>query len=117
MKSTVEPLEGNKVKVSVEVEAAEFDKALDAAFRRIAREVRLPGFRPGKAPRKLLEKQIDPEAARNEAFREALPQYYAEAIKDSDLDAIAAGEITITAGKEEGPVAFDAVVEVRPTVA
>ena len=51
MKSTVEPLEGNKVKVSVEVDEAEFDKEVDAAFKRIAREVRIPGFRPGKAPR------------------------------------------------------------------
>ena len=49
MKSAVESLEGNKVKVSVEVDETEFDKAMDAAFRRIAREVRIPGFRPGKA--------------------------------------------------------------------
>ena len=46
MKTSVEPLEGNKVKVSVEVDEIEFDKALDAAFRRIAREVRIPGLRP-----------------------------------------------------------------------
>ena len=55
MRSTVEPLEGNKVKLSVEVDASEFEPAVDAAFKKIAREVRLPGFRPGKAPRKVLE--------------------------------------------------------------
>ena len=48
MKSTVEPLEGNKVKLSIEVDETEFDKAIDAAFRKIAREVRIPGFRPGQ---------------------------------------------------------------------
>ena len=58
MKTTVEPLEGNKVKLSVEVDEREFDKALDAAFRKIAREVRIPGFRPGKAPRRLLEARM-----------------------------------------------------------
>ena len=60
MKSTVEPLEGNKVKLSVEVEAGEFETAVDAAFKKIAKEVRLPGFRPGKAPRKVLEARIGP---------------------------------------------------------
>ena len=55
MKTVVEPLEGNKVKLSVEVDEQEFEKALDAAFRKIAREVRIPGFRPGKAPRRVLE--------------------------------------------------------------
>ncbi len=57
MKATVETLEGNKVKVSVEVEESEFEPEVDAAFRRIAKEVRIPGFRPGKAPRKVLEAQ------------------------------------------------------------
>ena len=55
MKATVEPLEGNKVKLSVEVDEQEFEQAVDAAFKKIAREVRIPGFRPGKAPRRLLE--------------------------------------------------------------
>ena len=55
MKSAVEPLEGNKVKVSVEVDEVEFEKAVDAAFRKLAREVRINGFRPGKAPAKLLD--------------------------------------------------------------
>ena len=116
MKTSVEPLEGNKVKVSVEVDESELEPAIDAAFKRIAREVRLPGFRPGKAPRKLLEARIGVLAAREEAFREALPEWYARAVRDHDVDVIAAPEIDITAGQEAGPVAFDAVVEVRPRV-
>ncbi len=116
MRTVVEPLEGNKVKLSVEVDEDEFEKALDAAFRKIAREVRIPGFRPGKAPRRLLEARIGPEAARQEALREALPDYYAQALEEADLDAIAAPEIDITSGQDGGPIAFDAVVEVRPQV-
>lgn len=116
MRSVVEPLEGNKVKVSVEVDEAEFDKALDQAFRRIAREVRIPGFRPGKAPRRLLEARVGLEAARQEALRESLPTFYAQALREADLDVIASPEIEITAGQQAGPVAFDAVVEVRPQV-
>src|SRR5438309_2727513 len=104
MRSTVEPLEGNKVKVSVEVDEAEFDKAIDAAFRKIARDVRIPGFRPGKAPRRLLEARIGVDAAREEALRESLPEYYVRALRESDVDGIAPPDIDLTAGRESGPV-------------
>ena len=116
MKTSVEPLEGNKVKLSVEVEELEFEKAVDAALRKIAREVRIPGFRPGKAPRKLLEARMGKEGLRQEAMREALPDYYAEALRQTEVDAIAPPEIDVTSGQEQGPLAFDAVVEVRPQV-
>ena len=112
----MEPLEGNKVKLSVEVDEQEFDKALDAAFRKIAREVRIPGFRPGKAPRRVLEARLGTDAARQEALRDALPDYYAQAVRDHDVDVIAPPEIDIVGGQESGPVAFDAVVEVRPRI-
>ncbi len=117
MRTSVESLEGNKVKLSVEVDEAEFERAVDDAFRRIAREVRIPGFRPGKAPRRVLEARIGSEVARQEALREALPGYLARAITEHEVDAIAPPEVDITAGEEAGAVAFDAVVEVRPRVA
>ena len=116
MKAIVEPLEGNKVKLSIEVDEQEFEKALDQAFRKIAREVRIPGFRPGKAPRRILEARIGTEAARTEALRDSLPDYYAKALRDQDIDAIAPPEIDITGGEESGPVQFDAVIEVRPQI-
>src|SRR5688500_15836647 len=116
MRSTVEPLEGNKVKLSVELDESEFDKAIDAAFRTIAREVRIPGFRPGKAPRRVLEARFGADVARDQALRDALPEFYVDAVKEHDVDAIAAPEIEITGGQEEGPVSFDAVVEVRPRI-
>jgi trigger factor len=116
VKSTVEPLEGNKVKVTVEVDEDEFERALDAAFRRIAREVRIPGFRPGKAPRRLLEARLGAGVGREEALRDSVPGYYAQAVREHDVDVIAAPTIDITSGEEAGAVAFDAVVEVRPQV-
>jgi trigger factor len=116
MRSNVEPLEGNKVKLSVEVDEAELETAIDAAFRKIAQEVRLPGFRPGKAPRKLLENRLGVAAGREQAFQDALPEWYSAAVIEHDVDVIAPPEIDITAGREDGPLAFDAVVEVRPTV-
>jgi trigger factor len=116
MKTTVEPLEGNLVKLSVELDESEFEQDIDAAFRRIAREVRIPGFRPGKAPRRVLEARLGPGVARQEALREAVPNYYARAVSESEVDVIAPPEIDITTGEEDGPVAFDAVVEIRPKV-
>ena len=117
MKSTLEPLEGNKVKLSVDVEEQEFDKAIDDAFRKIAREVRLPGFRPGKAPRKVLEARLGKGVGRAQALQDALPDFYVAAVKEHDVDVIDAPDIEITAGEEEGDVSFDAVVLIRPVVA
>jgi len=114
VKSTVETLEENKVKLFIEVEASEIDRQVDEAFRRLAKQVRLPGFRPGKAPRKVLEARLGIAMARQDALRESLPEYYAEAIREHEVDAIAAPELEITSGAEEGPVAFEAVVETRP---
>jgi trigger factor len=114
MEADVESLEGNKVKLSVRVDEQEFERDIDAAFRKIAREVRIPGFRPGKAPRRILEARLGKESGRAEALRDALPNYYSRAIRDHDVDAVAAPEIDITSGQDDGPVSFDAVVEVRP---
>jgi trigger factor len=116
VKTTVSPLEGNKVKLSVEVDEDEFDKAISQAYRKISREVRIPGFRPGKAPRKVLERRLGSQVGREQALNDALPEYYAQALAEHEVDAIDSPEIDITAGQEDGAVAFDAVVEVRPEV-
>ena len=117
MRATAEPVEGNRVRLSVEVDEAEVDQALDATVRRLARQVRVPGFRPGKVPRQVLEARLGGATAlRQQALSDALPDLYARAVVDTELDPIAAPEIDIKSGEDEGPVTFDAVVEIRPTV-
>ncbi|NQY55442.1 MAG: trigger factor [Ilumatobacteraceae bacterium] len=116
MKSSVEPLEGNKVKLYVEVEEDEFERDIDRAFKEIAKEVRLPGFRNGKVPRKVLEARVGLAPAREQALRNAVPEYLAKAVREHDVDLIATPEVEITDGEEEGPVEFDATCEIRPTV-
>lgn len=116
MRSTVEPLEGNKVKLSVEVDADEFESAVDAAFKKIGREVSIKGFRKGKVPRKVLETRIGVAAGREQAMQDSLPDYYSQAVIEHDVDVIAPPEIDVTGGHEGGNVQFDAVVEVRPTI-
>ena len=114
--TSVEPLDDNKVRLHVAVPAADFERAIDAAFRKLSREVKIDGFRPGKAPRRILEARLGTEVARDQALRDALPEYYLEAVVAESIDVIAPPEIDITAGEEEGDVEFDAVVEVRPEV-
>ncbi len=120
MKSTLENLEdapGKRlVKLSLTVEEAEFDRDIDQAFRKIATEVRLPGFRNGKVPRKVLEARIGLAPAREQALRDAIPVYLASAVREHDIDLIATPQVEITGGEEEGPVSFDATCEVRPEI-
>src|SRR5256714_10160210 len=101
MQSTVESVEGNKVKLHITVPADEFERAIDAAFRKLAREVRIPGFRPGKAPRRLLEAHLGIEIAREQAIRDSVPDFYLKALEVEDLDTIAPPEFEITGGSEE----------------
>jgi len=84
----------------------------------LASQVRVPGFRPGKVPRKVLEARMGGAGAlRAEALRESLPDFYAQAVVDAEIDPIASPEIDITSGEDGGAVSFDAVVQVRPLVA
>lgn len=118
MRATAEPLEGNKVRLSVEIDESEIDRVLAETIRNLSRDALIPGFRPGRVPRQVLEARMGGAVAlRSEALREALPDFYAQAVLDAEVDPIAAPEIDITSGEEGGSVAFDALVEVRPTVA
>ncbi len=117
MRATTEPLEGNRVRLSVEIDEPEFESALGDVVKTLAKEVRVPGFRPGKVPRKVLEARMGGAGAlRAEALRESLPDFYARAVVDTEVDPIAPPEIDITGGKQSGAVSFDAVVQVRPLV-
>ena len=104
------------VKLSVTIAEDEFDRDIDQAFKKIGREARLPGFRAGKVPRKVLEARIGLAAAREEALRDAVPNYLAKAVREHDVDLIATPDVEITAGADDGPVEFDAVCEVRPVI-
>ena len=118
MRATAAPEEGNKVRLTVEIDESEIDEALDDVMKRLSREVRVPGFRPGKVPRKVLETRMGgANALRGEAIREALPEYYSRAVDETEVDPIDQPDIDITAGEKSGPVSFEAVVLVRPVVA
>lgn len=121
MHCTVEPTEGNKVKVNISVDEDTFDRDIELAYRKLARQVRIPGFRPGKAPRRVIEAHLGDEgkrAARAQAIEDAVPKYLAEAVKQHDIDIIATPKVDHVHGAEDaaGPISFHCELEIRPVV-
>ncbi len=114
--STNERFIGPRVKLTVEVDAETFDADVEAAFRKLAREVRIPGFRPGRAPRRVLESHFGTDIGRAQALEEAVPRYYSEAVRDNQVDVVNQPELELTLDGSDGPVAFEATVEIRPVV-
>jgi len=116
MQTSLEPLEGNKVRLLVTISEEEFEKSIDLAYSRFAQQMRIPGFRPGKAPRRLIEQSIPVSEARAQAIKDSLADYYVDAVGEHVIDVIAAPTIDITSGEESGDIVFTAEVEVRPEV-
>ncbi|MGH2633228.1 MAG: trigger factor, partial [Tepidiformaceae bacterium] len=113
MKVTLERLPESRVQLDIEVEPERVAKSLDAAYRRLASKARVPGFRPGKAPRNLTERYIGQDRLMNEAIDKLLPDVYNEALESEDVDAIAQPELQKV---DLDPMRFTLTVAVRPTV-
>ncbi len=118
LKAEKEELEKNKVKVRVEVPADEVQKAIDRAFRDIAREVFIPGFRKGKVPRRVLQARLGMETIYDEVKQANLPDYYREALELLEIEPIDEPEIDIDEIElvEGEPLVFEATVEIKPRV-
>lgn len=116
MKTTATAIENSQVLLHVEVEPDEFDKALERAAREIAGSVKIPGFRKGKVPRKVLEARVGGEAIVEEAVRQSLPGYLAEAITSEDVDVIGRPSIDNLDVTQESGLSFDATCDIRPEV-
>lgn len=116
MKSTVEKLGKNQVALEVEVGEERVEKALDEASRKVARQVRIPGFRPGRAPRRVIEMRLGPEVLYQEALEELVPEAYVQALKDNDLTPIDNPDFDILEMEAGKPLRFKATVELKPEV-
>ncbi|MGV0736953.1 trigger factor [Mycobacterium syngnathidarum] len=116
MKSTVEQLSPTRVRINVEVPFTELEPDFDRAFKALAQQVRLPGFRPGKAPRKLLEARVGRGAVLEQVVNDALPTRYSEAVTASDVKPLGQPEIEVTKLEDGQELAFTAEVDVRPEI-
>ena len=116
MKSTVEKLSPTRVRINVEVPFTELEPDIDKAFKQLATQIRLPGFRPGKAPRKLLEARVGRASVLEQVVNEALPARYSEAVTAESLQPIGQPEIEITKLEDNEELVFTAEVDVRPEI-
>ena len=115
MTANVTKLEENKVRLDVEVPPDAVRKGVEAKVRELGRQVRVPGFRPGKAPRRVIENRLGRDYIMMEALQEALPSWYSEAVVEADLRPIDRPEIDFDDPlSEESGFRFSATVEVRP---
>ena len=114
MKSTVEQLSPTRVRINVEVPFKELQPDFDRAYKELAKQVRLPGFRPGKAPAKLLEARVGREAILDQVVNEALPGRYGQAVTESDVRPLGQPEIEVTKKEYGEELVFTAEVDVRP---
>jgi len=114
MQTTIEETDKHKVRLTVEVPPEDFEKDLERAYRKIAREVRVPGFRKGKAPRKVIDAQVGRDVVLEEFLGEAVPNYYRDALREHELAPITDPDISLEQVEEGKPLVFTATVEVRP---
>jgi trigger factor len=114
MQTTVEETDKHKVKLTIEVPPDEFGKDLDRAYRKVARQVKIPGFRKGKVPRQVIDAQIGRDAVLGEFLEDSVPTYYRDAMRENDLAPIAQPDIDLQQVEEGKPFVFTATVEVRP---
>jgi trigger factor len=113
MKVSTEDLENRRIALNIEAEASELDKSLDEAYHHLVKEVSVPGFRKGKAPRVILEQHIGKGALLEEALEHLVPRLYKEAIQSRDLQPIAEPDLEIT---QSDPLIFKAIVSLKPEV-
>jgi trigger factor len=114
MQTTLEKTDTHTVRLTVEVPADQVGKDLDRAYRKVAKQVKIPGFRQGKVPRKVIDAQIGPDAVLNEFVEDSVPGYYRDAIREHELAPISDPEIDLEQVEEGKSLIFTAVVEVRP---
>jgi trigger factor len=114
VKSTVEKLSPTRVRINVEVPFTEWEGEFDRALKEMAKQIRMPGFRPGKVPVKLLEARIDKEAMLDQVVGEAVPSKYSEAVTTADVRPLGQPEIEITKKVYGEDLEFTAEVDVRP---
>lgn len=114
--ATMEKLEGSKVKLTIEVGADEFEKAVEKAYLKTKKNFNVPGFRKGHAPRKVIENAYGWLVFFDDAFDIAYPEVYEAAVREHEITPVDRPEISILSCEQGAPVVFTAEVAVKPEV-
>jgi len=116
VKSDVESLSPTRVKLTVEVPFDELQPSVASAYKKIAGQVRVQGFRPGKVPPRLLDQRVGRGVVLEEAVSEAVPRFYGEAVRANDVAVLGQPDVEVTEFADGGQLVFTAEVDVRPQV-
>ncbi|GAA3809054.1 trigger factor [Nocardioides panacisoli] len=116
MKSAVETLSPTRAKLTVEVPFEELKPSLDAAYKKIAQQINIPGFRRGKVPPQVIDRQVGRGVVLDEAVNEVLPKAYVEALQSNDLTPLAQPEIEVTRFEDNDGLEFTAEVDIKPEI-
>ena len=115
MKTDVEELSPTRVKLTIEVPFEELKTSLDKAYREVARQVRVPGFRPGKVPPRIIDQRFGRAAVLEQAVNEAVPELYSKALAERDVVPLSQPDLEITKLDDGKELAFTAEVDIRPS--
>ena len=116
MKSEVETLNPTRVRLTVEVPFEELQPSLKDAYKKIAGQVTVPGFRKGKVPPQVIDQRFGRGAVLEEAVNTAIPQFYTEAVQSAELEVLGQPQIEVTTFEDGSQLAFTAEVDVRPAI-
>jgi trigger factor len=116
VKSAVETLSPTRAKLTVEVPFEELKPSLDKAYKTIAQQINVPGFRRGKVPPMVIDRQVGRGAILDQAINDALPQLYIQALQDNDLQPMAQPDIEVTRLEDNESLEFTAEVDVKPEI-
>ncbi len=114
--ATVKHLDPTQVELEISISREELDAAHERAFRDLVKNVRIPGFRPGKAPRKIFEAQYGTTAVRERAMDAILPKAYSQALQENDLEPVDHPQMELLPEEDGEPVRVRATVTVRPQI-
>ncbi len=114
MKTDVEELSPTRVRLSVEVPFDELKPSLDKAYREVGRQVRIPGFRPGRVPPPVIDRRVGRDVVLSQAVNDAIPDFYAKAVAEGDIYALGQPEVEITRIDDGKELAFTVEVDIRP---
>ncbi|MFK3983507.1 trigger factor [Micromonospora sp. NPDC050397] len=116
MKSTVETLSPTRVRLAIEVPFVELEPSLKKAYREIAQQVTVPGFRKGKVPSNVIDQRVGRGTVLNEAVQEAIPENILAAVREHDVKTLGRPEVEITEFNDGDALKFTAEVDVRPEI-
>ena len=114
MKSALETLNPTRVRLTVEVPFEELKPSLDTAYKKIAGQVTIPGFRKGRVPPRVIDQRFGRAMVLEEAVNEALPEFYGKAVEENDIHVLGRPEVDVTTFEDGEQLTFTAEVDVRP---